>query len=113
MTTLYLCGPMTGLPDFNFPAFSRAAAALRSAGYGVVSPHELHSGDTGLPREEYLRRDLALLCSGAIGGVALLPGWEASDGATLEEDVGTSIGLATATVHEWIERAENDAERQP
>ena len=33
---LYLCGPMTGLPGNNYPAFHKAAADLRAAGYSVV-----------------------------------------------------------------------------
>lgn len=33
---LYLCGPMSDLPDFNHPAFSAAAAELRAAGYRVT-----------------------------------------------------------------------------
>lgn len=29
---LYLAGPMTGLPNYNFPAFNAAAAHLRGMG---------------------------------------------------------------------------------
>jgi hypothetical protein len=101
MTTLYIAGPMRGLPDFNFPAFAQAAAQLRAAGYGVVSPHELHSGALHLVWAEYMRRDIALLCSGAIGGLAMLPGWEGSQGAVLERRVALAIGLDVRTVTEW------------
>jgi len=101
MTTLYIAGPMRGLPDFNFPAFAEAAAKLRAAGYGVVSPHELHSGALSLPWSEYMRRDIALLCSGAIGGVAMLPGWEDSQGAMLERRVAVAVGLDVRPVNEW------------
>ena len=72
LPTLYIAGPMRGYPDHNFPAFRAAAAALRRAGYGVVNPAELHSGVLDLPWSEYLRRDLALLTSGAIGGIRKL-----------------------------------------
>ena len=101
MTTLYIAGPMRGVPDFNFPAFRAAAAKLRAAGYGVVSPHELHSGALTLPWSEYMRRDIAILCSGAVGGVALLPGWDNSQGATLERSVAVATGLDVRPVHEW------------
>ena len=37
---LYLAGPMTGLPLWNFPAFATAAAALRADGHTVFSPAE-------------------------------------------------------------------------
>ena len=35
---LYVAGPMTGLPDHNYPAFAEAAARLRAVGYEVESP---------------------------------------------------------------------------
>lgn len=105
MTTLYIAGPMRGLPDFNFPAFRKAAADLREAGYGVVSPHELHSGALSLPWSEYMRRDIALLCSGAIGGMALLPGWEDSQGAKLEVAVAHATGMAVQRLDTWLEVA--------
>lgn len=101
MTTLYIAGPMRGHDRLNFPAFAEAAAKLRAAGYGVVSPHELHSGALDLPWHEYMRRDIALLCSGAIGGVALLPGWEDSQGAMLERRVAVAVGLDVQPVDQW------------
>jgi hypothetical protein len=48
-----------------------------------------------------MRRDIALLCSGAIGGLAMLPGWEGSQGAVLERRVALAIGLDVRTVTEW------------
>lgn len=44
---VYLSGPMTGLPDFNFPAFLNAAEKLRAAGHEVLSPAE-HGLETGM-----------------------------------------------------------------
>lgn len=33
-----LSGPMSGLPDYNYPMFNLAAKQLREAGYDVVNP---------------------------------------------------------------------------
>ena len=39
---VYLAGPMTGLPQFNFPAFDNAEKDLQARGYDVVPPADLH-----------------------------------------------------------------------
>ncbi|WP_457825134.1 DUF4406 domain-containing protein, partial [Staphylococcus aureus] len=36
MTRIYVAGPMSGLPELNFPAFHAAAAELRAQGFDVV-----------------------------------------------------------------------------
>ena len=38
---LYIAGPMTGLPRFNYPAFHAAADVLRRMGHDAVSPAEM------------------------------------------------------------------------
>lgn len=40
MQRIYLSGPMTGLPDYNYPAFNAEAARLRALGYTVENPAE-------------------------------------------------------------------------
>jgi len=38
VTTIYIAGPMSGLPEFNYPAFFAAAEQLTAAGYDVLNP---------------------------------------------------------------------------
>lgn len=87
---IYLAGPMTGYPEWNFPAFNAEAARLRRLGHDVVNPAE-HGADPAMSWADYLRLDLAQLLT--CEAVALLPGWEASKGATLERHVATALGM--------------------
>lgn len=99
---LYVSGPMTGLPEHNFPAFRAAAAELRAAGYEVEDPAEKGIVE-GWEWEDYLRYDLRALMDCA--GVALLPGFENSRGAQLELYVATALGMEQAPVNAWVVRA--------
>lgn len=96
---IYLAGPMRGYPAFNWPAFDRAAGALRRAGYEVVNPAELDRVDGLHPTtvvshdlaHSLLKRDLAILAM--CTAIALLPGWERSEGATREFEESRRLGL--------------------
>lgn len=96
MTRLYLCGAMTGLPEKNYPAFHAEAARLRALGYTVVSPAEIDLPD-GLPWAAYMAVDIPLLLS--CDGVALLPGWQASRGATLEHHIAKELNKSIHAAH--------------
>lgn len=90
--TVYLSGPMTGLPDRNFHTFRQATAQLRGRGLAVISPHELASAPS-LAWATAMRIDLAGLLRESCAGLVLLPGWPASRGARLELTVATELGL--------------------
>ena len=101
MRKLYLCGPMTGLPEFNRPAFHAAAAELRAAGYHVENPADLPAGWTW---HVYMRIGLKRMldCS----GVAVLPGGVGqSAGANKEVDVAQTVGIEVLSVRQWLIRA--------
>lgn len=89
----YLSGPMTGIPEFNHPAFHAKAAELRALGVDVLNPAE-HDAECGtdMPWAFYLRRDLVLLAE-QCDRIVLLPGWENSKGARLEVHVGKELGM--------------------
>lgn len=106
---VYLAGPMTGLPQFNYPAFYAAADALRAIGMDVVSPAEMDDPviqeaslasvdgniDTitshGQSWGDFLARDVKLLADDGIEAVIALPGWANSRGARLETFVAKAI----------------------
>ena len=87
----YLSGPMTGLPDFNRPAFHAAAAALRAQGHVVINPAEVDLGPDAT-WADYMRIHLAEIAR-RVTQVFVLPGWESSRGAQLEVHVARALGL--------------------
>jgi hypothetical protein len=89
---VYIAGPMTGIEDYNFPAFNAAADSWRAVGWDVINPAELDGEDTSHPWDFYLRRDLKLLVD--CDAIAQLPGWENSKGARLETHVAEALGLS-------------------
>lgn len=103
---LYLGGQMTGIPQFNFPAFDTAAGTLRDRGYDIVSPAELDDPKTreaalaspdGAPGSgasngetwgDFLARDVKLIAD-EVDGAVFMEGWQQSRGARLEALVCT------------------------
>ena len=107
----YLAGPMSGIPQFNFPAFEEAATKLRElAGMTIINPAELDDdedraaalaspdGDLKEVKHtwgEFLSRDVLILAD-QCDGIMFLPGWEHSKGACLEACVGLLLGYSFA-----------------
>ena len=101
---VYIAGPMTGYPDFNYPAFEAAREQLISLGYGVLSPTDTKEPEgtkyQAASWSWYLRRALEMVA--VADGIALLPGWESSKGALLEKYVGEQLGMGIMPLEEWI-----------
>lgn len=112
---IYLAGPMRGYPDFNFPAFFKAAKELRDQGHEVFNPAERDTAEWGAEKlktatgsEEEVSKKLGMeglslarqcflvdtqyICTHA-DAIALMPGWEASRGAKAEHALAVAIGL--------------------
>lgn len=85
---IYISGPMTGLPDFNYPAFNAEAARLRALGYHVENPAENPPQDSW---EAYMEVCIPQLLT--CDTIALLPGWSESRGALRERQVASQNGM--------------------
>ena len=96
---VYICGPMRGLPRRNFSAFFAAEDLLAGQGWKVWNPARVDieldgfnpdTDENALTMPEYMRRDFIAILS--CEAVAMLPGWERSEGGRRE--VSLTIGLA-------------------
>ena len=97
---VYIAGPMTDLPDFNFPAFDRAAELLKSRGLTPLNPADTgrrwvaENGNRQPDKSEYN----ALIVEGRkmlsrCGRIYLLRGWERSNGALGELSYALILGI--------------------
>lgn len=87
---IYLCGPMTGLPDYNYPAFNAEAARLRALGYDIENPAgNEHPANQTWPG--YMRAALAQMLT--CDAIALLPGWTESKGAVIERQLAMDVDI--------------------
>lgn len=93
----YISGPMTGLPDLNFPAFNEAEGMLRTFGYRPVNPAKINP-DPNADWFQCMRADIKALCDCDM--IVLLPGWEKSVGAHLELHVAHRINLEVVTLEQ-------------
>ena len=82
---IYIAGPMSGLPDSNYPAFHAAAAALRAADHTVLNPAENPAPPEGHPNpwQYYMRMSLKQIADAE--SLYMLNGWENSEGASIEQ----------------------------
>jgi hypothetical protein len=111
---VYLAGPMSNLPQFNFPAFFAAADALRAQGHEVFNPAEEDikrfgtgwweesdgTHDTlppGLDYRNCLRVDLNWILDHA-EAIALIPGWEKSSGVKAELALAKCLKLTVLAI---------------
>jgi len=119
---IYIAGPMTGLPQFNFPTFDTFRDVYERMGYEVFSPADHDRILLGKPKEwlpeesdsigpwkqwspsvipvggimptlnDMLGADLEWIAKNATH-IAMTPGWENSKGANAEWSLAKALGL--------------------
>lgn len=87
---VFISGPMSGIKDFNKPAFDKAEAYLTQAGFSVFNPARMHFDDAWT-HEEIMRIDLAALSQ--CDYILMLAGFEASIGAMQEYRYAMATGI--------------------
>jgi hypothetical protein len=116
---LYVAGPMTGIPEMNYPMFFRVEETLKASGYDVLNPARidevfanelvaLKSQDLAPDWSWYMRKTLRmmLLCD----GVATLANYTESRGATIEVNLARALGFRVAAWSAWVIEANRGGE---
>ena len=78
---IYVSGPMTGIPELNFPAFNRVTVLLRSQGHEVINPVEINP-DPNADWYDCIVADIRAMQG--CDAICLLKGWHNSWGAKIE-----------------------------
>ena len=95
---VYISGPVTDIEETEYRTdFNSAELWLTGLGYDVINPISLDVIEGGA-WEDYMRRDLKLLCD--CDYIYLLDGWESSRGARLEYNVAFELGIIPLTLDE-------------
>lgn len=111
MTKVYIAGPMTGIDQWNFPAFFEAEETLKALGHEPINP--AHNDGENLEQAleqantrahdpnawaNYMRIDLAHVL--ACDAICLLPNWQDSKGARLEYQVASQLGIPVMIIRD-------------
>ena len=107
---IYISGKMSGVPNFNFPAFDAAASLLRLQGHEVFNPAEKDRDrlgvdfgqkfdgnlqkamKNGFSLRDALALDCEWICKQA-DAIYMLKGWEDSGGARAEHALAHALRL--------------------
>ena len=119
---VYISGPMSGVPQFNYPAFNAMAAELRKVVTGpgehieVFNPAEAASpdvqakamasangmGDEGYPTQgEFIGQAVRTIINGGFDALVMLDGWETSRGARCEAVAGVVSGCKIVKIERF------------
>lgn len=104
--TWYLAGPMSGYPEYNYPAFTEAARILRATGITLRTPHETpwpvnHEAMSEGELWRYMMEATAVVM-GECNGIILMKGWPQSRGAKAELDVALMRSWPVWFYHDYF-----------
>lgn len=98
---VYLAGPIRGVFDYK-ERFAETRRFYEQCGFAVLDPSGLPEG---MGQADYMHICIAMLQSADF--VQMLPGWEESEGATLEKAYADMIGIATNVKLPWRKEVDN------
>lgn len=102
MKTVYLSGPMTGYPEYNYPAFNKLEQDIKQLDPTITVINPTQTGvQPNWEWNDYLRHDLLLLLNGKPDVIVTLDNWEGSRGAKLEVHVAQQLGIRVVN-HKWF-----------
>lgn len=96
---VYLCGPISGMPDNNKPLFDKYDKMLTEAGYDVVNPHTISPFCESKEWSCYMKDCIRELTSCKY--LIRLPDWEKSPGAKVEIQLANTVNIVVCDI-DWF-----------
>lgn len=93
---VYICGPITNMPDFNRPLFAKVEQALIDNNFGPINPHNLCTHHVKeLQGEELWQACMKTVIAELVkcDVLLLLPDWQNSRGAKIERNLANDLGI--------------------
>ena len=102
--TLYLAGPITGMPNLNREEFAAAADHLKEQGFRVINPHDLTDGVDFHPEQDYEQIMRICVCSMVESSdeIITLSGWENSPGAKREVEIARLMHIPVVSIVKYF-----------
>jgi len=90
---IYIAGPMSGIVDFNYPAFDLAETMLQASNRDaeIINPANNFNRSQTRTKSEYLRAAIRQVLD--VDAMYMLPYWQESRGARLEHEIASVLGL--------------------
>lgn len=89
---IYLCGPITGMPNGNRSLFEKAERWYLNRKHTIINPHDVASYLGDVPEHLIVKDELASITT-LVDYIALLPGWKNSRYGMVEVAVGLACGI--------------------
>lgn len=106
--SVYICGPITGMPDLNRLEFNRAEVQLNALGFQAINPHvickDIVASHEGSPEELWqkcMRNDIQHMLRCDL--VVLLNGWSNSRGAMIEAKLAKDVAIPVSLFDKFME----------
>lgn len=99
---VYICGPITGKPDDNKPAFLGAQRVIDVLGYHAINPHDICKDIEPKEWAACMKADLKVMVD--CDYIVVLKGWDGSKGAQLEVKIARELMMPVFTLEDFVTR---------
>lgn len=99
---VYICGPISNMPDDNKPAFENAQRVVNLLGFDAINPHDTCKDIEPKEWTACMKADIKVMVD--CDYLVVLKGWDGSKGAILETSIANQLMIPIFTLEDFITR---------